>query len=149
MQCRFCWHAQYLRTLKGDSCCCAHCTGPFHVLRLSNMNVVVPLLFASHRLLCTMYWTLMCRGVVLCMAGTTSQHLLPHQITSHHWSRHHISTSHHTSPPRDSYITTTDTPRKHNQPAQKRQHQTERPEGCSHKNLGFGIALVNRPARIL
>ena len=28
-----------------------------HWFRLSNMNVVVPLCFASHRLLCVMLWT--------------------------------------------------------------------------------------------
>ena len=29
------------------------------------------------------------------------------------------------------------------------QHQTERPKGGAHKNLGLGIALVGRPAHIL
>ena len=59
--CHFSWQAKYLVMLESDSACSAQCTCYMilHVLlRLSNMNVVVPLCFASERLLRAMYRTI-------------------------------------------------------------------------------------------
>ena len=50
LECHFSWQGQYLVMLEGDSDVSAHCESGI-MLRLSNMNVVVPLRFASHRLL--------------------------------------------------------------------------------------------------
>ena len=68
----------------------------------------------------------------------TSPHSQPHY---HHFisprSQPHDITAH--------YITTTDTPRKHNQQPPKRHPQTERLRAGAHKKLGLGIALVLSP----
>ena len=45
------------------------------------------------------------------------------------------------------YITTTDAPRKHNQPPKRHHH--ERPKAGANKNLGLGIALAGRRVHIL
>ena len=66
---------------------------------------------------------------------TTSPNVTSQATTWHQTMAHHI--------------TTTDIPRKHNQPPRKHHHQTERQKAAAHKKLGLGIALVGGPAHIL
>ena len=83
-----------------------------------------------------------------CNYLTTLPHLTPNHDQPHYFisprSQPHDITYHSTA----HYITTTDTPRKHNQPP-KRHHQTERLKAGAHKKLGLGIALAGRLAHIL
>ena len=112
------------------------------------MNVVGPLCFASHRLLWTFHVS---RSSTLCgrhhisTLVTTSHHILPLVTTSHLYISPRLTTPHHVI----SFIATTDTPRKHNQPPQKHYRQTEWPKAGAHKKLRFGhrmhwlVALIS------
>ena len=64
-----------------------------------------------------------------CISPRSQPHNITYHITAHH-------------------ITTTDAPRKHNQPPPKRHHH-ERPKAGAHKNLGLGIAVVGRGVQII
>ena len=68
---------------------------------------------------------------------TTSHHITPHPTTYNHITSSHVATNHIASQ-QTHHVTTTNTPRKHNQPPPKRHHQTERLKAFPHKKLGSG-----------